>query len=161
MRYDNVINQFAVGVNPRYRQRTTNGKTSTYCNIFLWDVTRAMGVEIPHWVSPQGDPVAPFKGNELNANYVLEWLFKHGGRFGWRQVTDLAEAQRLASEGRPVIAAWKNPTPGHAGHVTVIRPGELTDKGPAMAQAGATNTNNTRLYSIFKKSSAVTLWANT
>src|SRR5687767_1228481 len=35
--YDNVINQFAVGNNPRYAQRNGN----TYCNIFAWDVTRA------------------------------------------------------------------------------------------------------------------------
>lgn len=44
--YDNVVNQFAVGSNPRYAQRNGN----TYCNIFAWDVMSAMGATLPHWV---------------------------------------------------------------------------------------------------------------
>src|SRR5207302_9718 len=40
--YDNVINQFAVAVNPRYAQRDINGDgyIDTFCNIFVSDVTR-------------------------------------------------------------------------------------------------------------------------
>ena len=61
--YNNVINQFAVGVNPRY-QPSTN---ATYCNIFAWDVTRAMNAEIPHWYdTTTGSPTAVGVGNEMN-----------------------------------------------------------------------------------------------
>jgi len=43
--YLKVVNQFAVEDNRRYE-----GGGKTYCNIFVWDVTRAMGVEIPHYI---------------------------------------------------------------------------------------------------------------
>jgi hypothetical protein len=33
--YDDILNQFAVGVNPRYAHRSG----ATFCNIFVWDVT--------------------------------------------------------------------------------------------------------------------------
>ena len=50
--YNAVLDQFSVGNNPRYARRNGN----TYCNIFVWDATRAMGAEIPHWVDQQGRP---------------------------------------------------------------------------------------------------------
>ena len=129
--YDNVINQFAVGVNPRYAHRGG----STYCNIFVWDVTSAMGAEIPHWVSPTGDPTPHLKGNELNANALNDWLNRHGARFGWRKVP-LADAVAAANRGCPAVASWKKP--GGIGHVAMIRPGVATaSEGPWMAQAGA------------------------
>lgn len=46
--YSAIINQFGVETNPRYRPRNNN----TYCNIFVWDVSSAMGAEIPHWINP-------------------------------------------------------------------------------------------------------------
>jgi hypothetical protein len=42
--YRAVIDQFQVGTAERYRP-FRNG--NTYCNIYVWDVTRAMGAEIP------------------------------------------------------------------------------------------------------------------
>lgn len=160
MLYDNVINQFAVAVNPRYAQRyDENGRMkSTYCNIFCWDVTRAMGAEIPHWVSRTGEPVAVGKGNEMNANDTNDWLQRHGARYGWRRVADQNEAQALANRGHPTIASMKKP--GGIGHLAVIRPGEVTKSGPAMAQAGARNLNHTSLYKVFARRSAVELWTN-
>ena len=137
--YDEVIDQLAVGHNPRYRPRDSN----TYCNIFLWDVTSAMHCEIPHWVDAQGNPAAPFQhgANEMNVNGTVAWLSNHGiRRFGW-QTTDAADAQRCANEGRPAVALWRNPTGGH-GHTAVVRPGTLlAGRGPATAQAGRINFN--------------------
>lgn len=158
MLYDNVINQFAAGVNPRYKQKYTNGKmTSTYCNIFCWDVTRAMGAEIPHWVNRNGDRMERSKdANEMNANATYDWLHKHGSRYGWRRLANDAEAQAHANEGRPVIATMKKS--GGIGHVSVVRPGDLTDKGPPIAQAGRSNFNFGRLYSIFRRGGGVELW---
>ncbi len=123
-RYNDVINQFAVGVNPRYARRDGN----TYCNIFVWDVTKAMGAEIPHW----------WQGRELNANATNDWLHQNGAAHGWRKVS-AAEAQAYANQGKPAVASWKNP--GGIGHIGMVRPGEITAGGPALAQAGASNFN--------------------
>ena len=163
--YDRVINQFAAGANPRYAHRKdANGRTSTFCNIFAWDVTRAMGAEIPHWVDAKGDPAAPGKGHELNANAINGWLHAHGPRFGWRPVA-AQQAVALASAGRPVVASWKNPK--GIGHIAVIRPGEMhPEAGPLMAQAGAKNRNCIRMFraagreGVWKKSTAVQLFAH-
>ena len=56
--YQAVLNEFGVETNPRYLQRNGN----TYCNIFVWDATKAMGAEIPHWVNSSGDAVDVGKG---------------------------------------------------------------------------------------------------
>jgi hypothetical protein len=161
MLYDNVINQFAVRVNPRYKHRkNSKGKTSTFCNIFCWDVTRAMNAEIPHWISKSGsgEPTEHLKGGELSANATFDWLHEHGGRFGWRQIADMATAQGRANAGHPTIAILKKP--GSIGHVAVIRPGEVTGKGAAMAQAGKHNLNNTRVYTIFSPKARIEFWTS-
>lgn len=150
--YDNVINQFAVGTNPRYTPR--NG--DTFCNIFASDVTKAMGAPIPHWVNGAGDPVPDFQGHELDANNTNAWLHQHGGRHGWRQVS-AAEAQRLANEGHPAVATWRNP--GGIGHIGVIRPGEQNGNGPALAQAGAENFNHGHVFDVFPRN-GTEFWVN-
>ncbi len=143
--YDNVINEFAVGTNPRYAQRDGN----TYCNIFAWDVTRAMGAEIPHWVDNAGHPQPYNSGHEMDANSTNQWLNQHGAAYGWRPVS-AAEAQRLANQGFPTVASLdQSPDIGHIG---VVRPGSDNGSGPALAQAGATNTNHSHVYDHFPRS---------
>lgn len=143
--YDNVINQFAVANNPRYAPREGN----TYCNIFAWDVTRAMGAEIPHWVDNAGRPQPYNSGHEMNANATNQWLNQHGTKYGWRPVS-AAEAQRLANKGFPTVASIdKSPNIGHIG---VVRPGTDTGRGPALAQAGAENDNHSFVYDHFPRS---------
>ncbi|OYT70888.1 MAG: hypothetical protein CFK52_09695 [Chloracidobacterium sp. CP2_5A] len=151
--YDNALNQFAVGVNPRYARRDGN----TYCNIFVWDATRAMRAEIPHWVDGNGNPAAVGRGRELDANATNQWLNAHGGRFGWREVS-AAEAQRLANQGHPVVASWRNP--GGIGHIAMVRPGEMTSRGPAIAQAGARNFNYGQLQDGFGNARGVQFFVN-
>ena len=52
--YRAVIDQFQVETAERYRP-FRNG--NTYCNIYVWDVTRAMGAEIPLYTDPEtGQP---------------------------------------------------------------------------------------------------------
>jgi type IV secretory pathway VirJ component len=133
--YDGVINQFVVEKNPRYR-RNQQGKGETYCNIFVWDVTRAMGAEIPHWVDQNNDPSVLGEGIELDANDVIQWLQSQGG---WKKV-DSERAQDLANQGYPVVATWLNP--GGIGYIAVVRPGQYSfTEGPTIAQAGETNFN--------------------
>lgn len=136
--YDAVLNQFAVEYNSRYTKRS--GKT--YCNIYVWDATRAMGAEIPHWVDGNGNPVPAGKGSELNGNATIGWLEKHGTDNGWRTVS-AEEAKTMADNGQPVVATWKNPNPSNPGHVAMVRPGEYTDSDtPRIAQAGWNNFND-------------------
>src|SRR5690606_23822867 len=76
---------------------------------------------------------------ELDANGTNHWLNNHGERNGWRRVS-AAEAQSMANQGHPSVASWNNP--GGIGHIAMVRPGEITAGGPAIAQAGGSNFNN-------------------
>jgi len=151
--YDNVINQFAVGSNPRYQPRDGN----TYCNIFAWDVTKAMGAELPHWVDANGNPAAQGQGRELDANATNAWLNQHGAKSGWRKVS-AEEAQAMANQGHPTVASWDNQ--GGIGHIAVVRPGEVTGNGPAIAQAGSECFNDGHVYDSFPRSAEVEYWVN-
>ncbi len=158
--YDQVIDQFGVETNPRYTPRDSdgNGTRDTFCNIFMWDVTSAMGAEIPHWVDAQNNPAKPGHGNrELNANAAVGWLSSYGSKHGWREVSqDTAQAQ--ANKGHPTVVVWKNT--GGIGHVAVVRPGQVTDKGATIAQAGASNYNVTHVRSTFPKSATLKFWTH-
>lgn len=144
--YAQVINQFAVGDNPRHLA----GHGETYCNIFVWDVTRAMGTEIPHWIDGAGNiavPGAPHT-NEININGGVNWMRSHGvPQHGWKKVTP-QEAQDAANQGLVSVVMWKNPTGGH-GHTAVVRPGSINQKGPEIAQAGRHNFNWGRIADGF------------
>lgn len=136
--YDQVIDQLAVGHNPRYLP----GGGCTYCNVFVWDVTRAMDCPIPHWILPDGSIAAPGQPGaaEITINGGAAWMLRYGvPDHGW-QPADAATAQQFANAGKPAVAIWANPTGGH-GHTVAVRAGEITDRGPAIAQAGSVNFN--------------------
>lgn len=122
--------QFHVATEPRYSPRDGN----TYCNVYAWDVTCAMGCEVPHWVDGAGNPCAPGYGHELTINAAIDWLRSDAGlERGWREV-NAAEAELRAGAGHPTLATYSAPH-GH-GHVAVVLPSTL---GPRIAQAGARN----------------------
>lgn len=130
--YHRVIEQFRLSEMPRRYEVETydekgEKKIRTFCNIFVWDVTRAMVGsvdEIPHWVL----------GEEMKVNELVGWLKKEGKTKGWRRL-DPRNAQQAANNGHPTVAIWKNPN-GH-GHVAIVRPGSVgDDRGAAIAQAG-------------------------
>ncbi len=142
--YAKVIDQFRVDESARYEPGT-----ATYCNIFVWDVTRAMGAEIPHYVS-KGDQAgastvdelgqftAPANQlQELNVNRTVAWLAHAGQENGWRRV-DARMAQDMANGGHPAVAIWPNPNAEKPGHIATVRPGSLplSPSGVAIAQAG-------------------------
>ena len=137
-----VIDQFDVESSTRYTPYRNN---ATYCNIFVWDVTSALGCEVPHYVdAATGAPryYPDVSGAvELDANGVHNWLIRHGAEYGWREVSP-EEAQAHANQGRPAVSAWHNG--GGPGHVQVVCPSEdgAYDAvwGPTVAQAGGTNT---------------------
>ena len=138
--YDKVINQFNVTKRKRY-QKT---ESSTFCNIFSWDVMSAMGCDLPHWVkdgAPAG--VGEEGAREMTANATYDWLAEYGQSYGWRAVT-AEESQERADAGYPTVAVWKNPDSGKSGHIMVVRPQNnkfrySADEGPVIAQAGLDN----------------------
>ncbi len=131
-----VIAQFHVETNPRYTPRDLNkdGVRDTFCNIFLWDYSRAMGAEIPHWVLANGASAAVGMGRELDANGVVEWMRAHGPTAGWRKIVE-TEAREMAAQGYPTVVLWNHH--GGIGHVAVVRPGP--NDVTLIAQAGSHN----------------------
>ena len=82
---EQVISQLAVGYNPRYLP----GGGFTYCNIFVWDVTRALDCPIPHWITAAGAIAAPAAPGafEININGGCDWMAKYGvAAHGWRKI---------------------------------------------------------------------------
>lgn len=129
--------QFEVETNPRYVKghdgNDANGQ-ETYCNIFLWDATKALSCEIPHWVDPATGVEVPMgKGKELSANGVCDWMATHSLRNGW-MICSEAQARIRASSGFPTVVCWKNA--GGIGHVGLVLPGTNITH---IAQAGGTN----------------------
>lgn len=153
--YRQVIDQFSVQTNPRYAVNK-KGHGDTYCNIFLWDVTSAMGAEIPHYVDAKTGAPRTYPNvegaRELSANGIYNWLGEQGSRYGWFQVTP-EQAQTLANQGRPVVTALKKS--GH-GHVQVVCPSEdgayNENRGVTVAQAGRRLTGYKPITSIYNDS---------
>lgn len=126
-----VVAQFHLEETPRYQPGPGN---LTWCNVALWDITSALGCEIPHWAGDDGAPCRPGRGAELTANATLRWLEVHGPKFGWAPCS-LAEAAEAAEAGRVAVAAWANPEPTKSGHVATFVPS--VEAGAAhIAQAG-------------------------
>lgn len=155
--YRQVINQFHVETHPRYAVNK-KGTGDTYCNIFMWDVTRAMGAEIPHYVDPKTKAPRYYpdvKGaSEMNANAIYDWLHEHGGKYGWFEV-DAEQAQAMANQGRPVVTALRNNSGGH-GHVQVVCPSADgmydPERGVTIAQAGRNLTSYRPITQIYNRS---------
>ncbi|MDR3311026.1 MAG: hypothetical protein LBS90_06730, partial [Oscillospiraceae bacterium] len=82
-----VIDQFQVETAERYLP----GRDGyTYCNIFVWDVTAALGAEIPHYYNKAtGEPMyyPDTEGSSaMRAAAMDTWLLDHGEEYGWRKV---------------------------------------------------------------------------
>jgi len=150
--YRAVIEQFQVGTAERYRP-FRNG--STYCNIYVWDVTRAMGAEIPLYTDPStGEPryYPDIKGaKSMGATAMDQWLSTYGRSYGWREV-DGETAQMYANTGTPAVT-----TAGSIGHVQVVCPsrdgGFDKIRGVTVAQAGRIVTDYTHISSIYGSNS--------
>ena len=154
--YRQVINQFSVETNPRYAVNKA-GRGDTYCNIFLWDVTRAMGAEIPHYVDPETNAPMQYPNvagaREMTANRIYDWLHENGADYGWYEVGP-EQAQMLANQGRPVVTALRNDS-GH-GHVQVVCPSSDgvydPQRGVTIAQAGRHLTSYRPITGIYNAS---------
>ena len=146
-----ALAQLEVQANPRYTPHQ-QGKGDTYCNIYLWDATRALLAEIPHWVGTAGAIVQDGQGTELSALGVIGWLRCYGSDHGWRELA-LPDACARAALGYPAVASWENPTPGGASHVAMLLP--PLDGECRIAQAGGSN-----LWDVPGQSGFGAVWAH-
>ncbi len=98
----------------------------TYCNIFVSDITRALGAEVPHVVD----------NRELTANATYNWLQNSKD---WMEIS-FEEAIETARRGNPTVLSYYNSS-GKSGHVAMVSP---LSKGTVMyvVQAGAVNSNH-------------------
>lgn len=136
-----IVDQFEVETTERYRRRdvTGDGKSESFCNIFVSDVTRALSCEIPKQL----------------ANAMTDWLDNFGRQYGWFRV-DRDLAWYLSKTGVPIVAGWKNPAGGH-GHVALLVP--PPDGALWCAQAGSKNFSRGRLVDGFGSAPA-RFWAH-
>ena len=158
--YRNVVKQFDVEKDERYRP---GREGNTYCNIYVWDVTRAMGAELPFYTDPKTGAPREYpdtKGaNVMGAKAMDKWLKTHGPTYGWRQAT-AEQAQMHANSGRPAVASG-----GDKGHISMVVPSSDgrfdTVRGVAIAQAGRKNSNYMHISGVYNSStlnSKVTYW---
>ena len=113
--YLEVLADLDVGNRKRYA-RTAN---ATWCNIYVWDATLAMGCEIPHYYDPKtGKKVKPGTPGylEMGASRMTTWLEKFGEQNGWVEC-DEATAIKMANNGYHTVAAGTN-----TGHVAMVAP---------------------------------------
>lgn len=136
--YNAVINQFNVERNPRYAVNQ-KGTGDTYCNVFVLDVVKAMGAELPR----------------TNANGIYNYLTTKGQESGWVRVTP-DQAQLYANMGMPVVTAIRNLNGGSHGHVQVVRPSANgaydPERGVVIAQAGRRLMNYAYITDVYDES---------
>lgn len=121
-----VIDQFAVGTNPRYMRANPNDLRA---HIFAWDVSMAMECEIPHYKL----------GREMTCGATIDWVRFKATESGWRRV-DQAAAIAAADRGELVLAISKDPK---ASALAVVRPGGAGDDGkPRVASGGVPKGND-------------------
>lgn len=147
-----VLSQFPLQA-PRYRAiHDSNGKHTTWCNIYVWDCTRALSCEIPHWVDAHGERCAVGQGWELMASGFERYLGAHSD---WHRCLTAYAVDR-ARAGHPVVATWYNPR--GPGHVAMVLP-TSTQEQVRIAQAGAANLWDAPLRDGFgHRSGEVVFW---
>ncbi|MBL8955566.1 MAG: hypothetical protein JNK82_32625 [Myxococcaceae bacterium] len=118
--FHQVLAQFAIGKNPRF---DPDGPGKPRGHIFVWDVSRAMNCEVPHF----------FGVKELTLAQTVDWLRAEGPSRGWLRADPKAVVE-LAGKGQLVIALPKEMRLKQMGIVTP----EPADKDgrPRLAGAG-------------------------
>lgn len=126
MVYQNVIDQFACAYNQRY---VVDHPTKSKTHIFVWDVTRAMGCEVPHFAG----------GREMTLAQMCDWLRYEGPSRGWRKTNLPDQAAEAAERGEAVLAV---PQDGKLRGFAVVRPGGLSPDGHPRVSAAIDEVGN-------------------
>ena len=123
-----VIDQFAVGNNPRYA--VTSPAAEPRAHVFAWDVSMAMECEIPHYRH----------GREMTLAQTLDWLRLEAQYKGWKKSLDHGGAIDAADRGELVFVVPKDVKARALG---IVRPGGGGDDGlPRVASAGRPRGND-------------------
>lgn len=123
-------------------------KDETHCSAFVAAAAQRLGVYI---LRP------PDHSHILLANAQYEWLAGPQGRAaGWQPVTDAVQTQRLANEGKFVVAVVRSHNPKLAGHIAVVAPcvkseAQVKQLGPQICQAGFDNFPSAPLARGFER----------
>ncbi|MBN1921597.1 MAG: hypothetical protein JW892_10150 [Anaerolineae bacterium] len=147
-RYQDVINQFGVGNNPRYAR-----DSYTYCNTFAGDVARAMGVPFPQKREFGMDPKdrATIGFPQLYDYFTSPNAPVKAVDAGWQEVSasELGVLEDHLNRGKMAIVV-------NEGHVAVVSPGQQISNFDdiRIAQAGATNSNDLTLAQGFGKTTS-------
>jgi hypothetical protein len=128
--YRTVIHQFAVGKNPRYENDAPDKPRG---HIFVWDVSRAMNCEIPHFVGAK----------ELSLGQTVDWLRHEGPMRGWTRAS-VEDAHQQAQGGMLVVVM---PHDLKLKQLAIVLPdAETTPDGkPFVAAAGKQRGNRLKL----------------
>ena len=110
--YLNCIEQFAAGHNPRYRP---GAGAASRMHVFVWDVSRAMSCEVPHFVA----------GRELSLVQTVDWLRFEGHTRGWKKA-NAADAAAAADQGFMTLVIPRDPK---RKAIAVVRPGGVDARG--------------------------------
>lgn len=112
-------------------QRYSPKGNKTFCNIAMWDGTKALGCEIPHYYNPETGHKTKFGvGKEMSANDIQGWMDSFGKENGWEKVSG-TQAIIDAANGLPVLIVYTNPNYNKSGHVAFFLDGNY------VIQAGA------------------------
>lgn len=123
---------------------TLNKKGSTHCSAFVAAAAEKLGVYI----------LRPPEHDEKDlANAQWQWLATEGSSKGWKEISNPYDAQRLANDGKLVIAVI-NEKPKKSGHIVLVRPSEKSKElirieGPDIVQVGNENKSTTSLKNGF------------
>lgn len=129
----------------------------THCSAFVAAACKKLNIYI---LRP------PQHGQVLLSNAQSEWLnSSEAQQAGWQKLIDndtlYVSTQRLANQGKIVVAICKNPDHSKPGHVALVMPCDrstaiLQQEGPQMIMAGTHNFNYIALIKAFK--SHITSW---
>ncbi len=136
-----AYNEVLADLDVANRKRYTPSNGSTWCNIYVWDATKAMGCEIPHYYDPKTGAALtreyclknPGSYYEMSATRMTSWLANYGAKNGWIEC-DEATAIAMANKGMPTVAAATT-----TNHVAMVTPQRAGETGVMISQAGARN----------------------
>lgn len=152
---ERIVRQFEVERSPRYKVEDVNGdgRSETWCNLFVSDVTAALGCPVPRVLTKAGS----FRW--FRADDQCEWFRRDGyAVHGWQQV-DASVARMKAQTGNPVVACWRSLSVHTPSHVAIVMPSHGAP-GVWIAQAGGSNFSRGPLESGFGKLSPVYFWSH-
>jgi hypothetical protein len=151
-------------LNVENSQRYAPNSTSTYCNIYAYDISYCLGTYLPRvwWTSDaivemQNGTQVPVQYDktvtEFTANRIADWFEKFGSLFGWQRLFDLTAFQNEVNNGQLGILVAQRVNMNNPGHIVAVVPETEAFKAkrnnagtvavPLQSQAGRINKKYT------------------